>query len=151
TVGLLEFDTYQPGSDLMAGSYDGTKITPTKSLLSNCGVDTGSADVRAPDVRYDGTTVAFALRRSAGETLQIWTVQTDGSNCKPVLAEAGVHDFDPAWSPDGEWIVYASTKRGGVSRRLGRPQSDIWRIKKDGSGAQEMTFLSNSEIGPQMM
>jgi WD40 repeat protein len=150
-VGLLEFDAYMPNSDLVAGTWDGKAIARTRSLLAGCGVDTAAADVRAPDVRNDGATVAFALRRSAGEALQLWTVQIDGSNCKPLLAEAGVHDFDPAWSPDGEWVVYASTKRGGMSRRFNRPQSDIWRVKKDGSGAQEMTFLSNSEIGPQWM
>ena len=69
-----------------------------------------------------------------------------------------IHDFDPAWSPDGEWIVYASTRgaEGGApaptqSRRLFLPQSDIWRMRADGSDAQRMTFLTNSEVSPQFM
>jgi hypothetical protein len=62
-----------------------------------------------------------------------------------------VNHFDPAWSPDGEWVVYASTKAGGTSKRLNLPQSDLWRVRADGSGAERMTFLSNSEIGPQFM
>jgi hypothetical protein len=69
-----------------------------------------------------------------------------------------VHNLDPAWSPDGEWIVYASTRgaEGGApaptrSRRLFLPQADLWRVRADGSDAQRMTFLTNSEISPQFM
>src|SRR4029079_11015996 len=54
--------------------------------------------------------------------------------------------------------VHASPRgRGGGSpsptrsRKLFLPQSDIWRIKPDGSGAERMTFLTNSAITTQVM
>ncbi len=51
--------------------------------------------------------------------------------------------------------MFASTRGGAAgptrSRKLFLPQSDIWRMKRDGSGAEQVTFLSNSEIAPQMM
>jgi hypothetical protein len=67
-----------------------------------------------------------------------------------------IHNFDPTWSPDDAWIVFASTRgigdRGPTrSRRLFLPQSDIWRMQADGSGAEPMTYLTNSEISPQWM
>ncbi len=155
--GVLDFATFAGGADLRAadatvgasGAITG-QLGNTRSLLGSCGGGAGG-DVRGPDVHHDGETIVFAMRPSAGETLQLWTVKTSGADCRPLLAEAGVHNFDPAWSPDGQWIVYASSKAGGTSKRLGLPQSDLWRIRADGSGAERMTFLSNSEVGPQMM
>jgi hypothetical protein len=51
--------------------------------------------------------------------------------------------------------VFASSRGGAdgpsVSRRLFLPQSDIWRMRADGSELEQVTFLTNSEIGPQMM
>lgn len=166
----LEFDTYQPGSDLrvsIATIGEGGALDPLPagtSLLGSCGVDLAQVDVRGPDVRFDGETVAFAMRTSAGEPLQIYTVDIGGTGCQQVTSSEGsvdgilVHNFDPAWSPDGEWLVYAST-RGSEgtspaptrSRQLFLPQSDIWRMRADGSSAQRMTFLTNSEISPQFM
>ena len=152
---LLDVAAHQPGDLRVAdATVTGGRIVPplanARSLLGGCGVG-AEADVRAPDVKNDGETVVFALRPSASATLQLWTVKTDGSGCQPLLAESGVQNFDPAWSPDGDWIVYASTKAGGSSRRLGLPQSDLWRIPAAGGAAERMTFLSNSELGPQFM
>ncbi|HLU68236.1 MAG TPA: hypothetical protein VKZ63_18255 [Kofleriaceae bacterium] len=169
----LEFDTYQPGSDLRVSLADigpgGSLVTPIPagtSLLAGCpgAGDLGAVDVRSPDVNRDGNRVTFAMRTSASSPLRVYVVELDGSGCTAVTPDEGevdgilIHSFDPAWSPDGEWIVYASTRgaQGGspaptVSRRLFLPQSDIWRIRPDGSGAQRMTYLSNSEISPQFM
>ena len=47
--------------------------------------------------------------------------------------------------------MFASTRAGGTSRRKNLPQADIWRMAPDGSGAERMTFLSNTEMSPQFM
>ena len=39
-------------------------------------------------------------------------------------------DVDPAWSPDGEWIAFASTRSGDF---------DIYRMKLDGSEPEQLT------------
>ncbi len=162
-AGPLEFDSYQGGSDLrVAPASIGalgaiTGVGADTSLLGGCGVNTATADVRAPDIRHDGTTVVFAMRTGAADPLGIWTVQTDGNNCQrvtppePDVGGMKVHNFDPAWSPDGEWIVFASQRAGTRSRRLFLPQSDIYRMRRDGTGLEQVTFLTNSEVSPQMM
>lgn len=156
----LAFDTYQPGSDLRVvdATVDASgrivSVGTPRSLLSGCAGagDRAVVDVRSPDVRLDGTTVAFAMRVSATEPLQIWKVQIDGTGCQRLTSpQPGAHRFDPAWSPDGEWIVYASSEAGGTSLRTGLPQSDLYRMRADGSGVERITFLSNSEIQPAFM
>ncbi|HTM21917.1 MAG TPA: hypothetical protein VL172_15455, partial [Kofleriaceae bacterium] len=165
-AGPLEFDTYQAGSDLLVAdatiAADGSiTVGGSTSLLTGCaGYARATADVRSPDVSADGQQIAFAMRTDPADPLGVWTVDIDGGNCTritPAVADVDgikIHNFDPAWSPDDEWIVFASTRSDGTpkrSRKLFLPQSDIWRMHADGSGAEQMTFLTNSEVSPQWM
>ncbi len=162
-AGPLEFDTYQGGSDLrVAPASVGalgaiTGVGASTSLLGGCGVAVAQADVRGPDVRHDGTSVTFSMRSGAGDPLGVWTVNLDGSDCRRITPAAPdvnglkVHNFDPAWSPDGAWIVFASSRSGTRSRKLFLPQSDLYRMRPDGTAIEQMTFLTNSEINPQVM
>jgi hypothetical protein len=65
------------------------------------------------------------------------------------------------FSPDGKWIVFASTRgKPGVgptrSRKRLLPQSDLWRVAVNGTTVdqgsyQQITFLSNAEVSPHFM
>lgn len=170
-AGRLEFDTFQNGADLMVSNTSFTAtggLAPAPngtSLLGGCGLG-ASPDVQAPDVANDGDHVVFAGRASATDPLGLYIVSISSGTCARVTAAKSasngiaIHNFDPAWSPDGNYIVFASTrgKSGATkSRRRFLPQSDIWRMKVTGyttvdeNSAEQMTFLSNSEISPQFM
>ncbi len=165
----LELDIYQPGSDLLLA--DATlgedsrivEVGPSRSLLDGCpgAGDRATVDVRGPDVRFDGTTIAFAMRTAASDPFGIYVVDVDGSGCRRLTAAEppqngiAIHNVDPAWAPDGQSIVFASTKGGAsgpsVSRALFLPQTDLWRMDIRGGSWEQVTFLTNSEISPQML
>ncbi len=165
----LQFSTFQGGADLMHvqatfGADYGQQLSITgspASLLGNCGLTGGTADVQAPEVANDGDRVAFAGRNSAGEPLSVYIVRLSTGACTQVTPPSGmIHNFDPAWSPDGQWLVFASTrgKSGPTeSRKRPLPQSDLWRVRIDPAtdaamgSPEQMTFWSNSEISPAFM
>ncbi|MGE0872015.1 MAG: hypothetical protein AB7P03_25880 [Kofleriaceae bacterium] len=173
-AGRLEFDTFSGGADLMVAStqfgansaVQAADAGAAQSLLTNCtGLTAGTADVQAPEVANDGQRVVFAARNASSEPLGVWMVDLVSRACQRVTPAAAdsnglkIHNFDPVFSPDGSYIVFASTRgQTGPTRSRKRflPQSDLWRVAVAGMSVdqgsyEQMTFLSNSEIGPQFM
>jgi Tol biopolymer transport system component/imidazolonepropionase-like amidohydrolase len=79
----------------------------------------------------DGKKIAFTTDRSGTEN--VWMMDADGKNARPVTREANKFTNSPAWSPDGEWIV--------VRRRLTDNSSlgtvEVWMYSVlGGSGVQ---------------
>jgi hypothetical protein len=164
-AGRLEFDTFQGGADLRVvtgtfGAARGGNLTVDNatqtSLLGACGLG-GNPDIGRPSVSQNGDTVAFAGRPSAGVGWRLYTVSiANPGTCAQVStgATGNIHDFDPTWSPDGTYLVFASTRgtAGPIETRVQpRTQSDLWRMRLPGGSPEQVTVLSNSEINPQMM
>jgi len=166
----LAFDAFAGGAQLRRfdTTFDaGQQINTaggTSTTIDGCGL--GAADIRSPDVAPDGDRVVFAARTTATDALQVYMVKlSDPAACVHVTMPDGggrkIHNFDPAFSPDGKWIVFASTRgKPGVGPTLSRkrflPQSDLWRVAINGdtvdqSSYEQVTFLSNSEVSPHFM
>ncbi|HEX3477525.1 MAG TPA: hypothetical protein VHT91_21030 [Kofleriaceae bacterium] len=165
----LAFDTFAGGAELRRGDATfgtGQQIngpfTTAAIPLTSCGAVAGG-DIRSPDVAPDGDHVVFAARASASDALQVYMFRlSDPTTCVRVTTPDGkIHNFDPAFSPDGKWIVFASTRgKPGVgptvSRKRFLPQSDLWRVAISGDTVnqgsyEQITFLSNSEVSPHFM
>ena len=166
----LDFDTFRGGADLRfaTATVDGAgalSLDASASLLGSCGLG-GGLDVRTPAVSWDGSRIAFAARASGGEPLRLYWMNADGSACEPVPgletppSPGGilVHDFDPAFAPDGR-LVFAST-RGNVDGAVGyrgptrtpaamQPNANLF--VSEGGGVRQLTFLLNQELAPSFM
>ena len=78
-------------------------------------------------VSPDGRQVVFS-QQLPGKPEELWIVDIDGSNPKRLTWEGG---NNPAWSPDGEWIVYTNEKY---------KNGHLWLMRPDGSEKQQITF-----------
>ncbi len=183
-----DFDLYSPGADLrrvgasLAGATGALTVTGNDtSLTAGCGLNVATADIRRPQVSFDGTKIAFAARSSAAEPLAIYEMNADGTACAK-NAEIGshppqqngllIHDFDPTYAPPGgpdgkqTRIVFAST-RGNIANDSydytgpqrtpadpTKPNSNLYAWEFDAAGARrvrQLTFLLNMERGPSFM
>ena len=61
-----------------------------------------------PRVSPDGRTIAFISDRRGQNNL--WVMNADGSNPRAVYTDLNVTAVEPAWTPDGQYII---VKRGG--------------------------------------
>lgn len=101
-------------------------------------VDTGEER----DVAWspDGSALAFVGRQPGGQT-RIWKVAMDGS--APVALTSGEQlDDQPAWSPDGKYLVHASDRGGNV---------DLYLVRADGTGATRLTQAPGADWLPRWL
>ncbi|HKQ50738.1 MAG TPA: protein kinase [Pyrinomonadaceae bacterium] len=110
--GRLVYSSDVSGSrDLWVMDADGTN---QKQLTFDSG--TNFSPVVSPDGRY----IVFVSDRKDGRH-NIWRMDANGANPKQLTN--GNYDRNPAFSPDGKWIVYTS---------FGATNPNLWRIPVDG-------------------
>ncbi|HET7540616.1 MAG TPA: hypothetical protein VFK05_12115 [Polyangiaceae bacterium] len=174
-----DYESYRPGADLRlrAAHLDAggaLVVDPEdRSLLEGCALSPVTTDVRRPQVAWDGRKLAFAARSSALEGYRVYVMEADGSACgvEPSIAAPAVdaqgapiptngeliHDFDPAFAPDGS-LVFASTRGnlGSAAYSYRGPQrtpADPAKLNanlyvlEDGH-VRQLTFLLNQEFLP---
>jgi Tol biopolymer transport system component len=89
--------------------------------------------------------IAFHSTRDTplGTANEIYTINPDGTGLVR-LTNNPSDDRDPAWSPDGTKIVFASNRspRGFLGRM------HLWMMNADGTGLQQLTTGTDSESQP---
>ena len=61
--------------------------------------------------------------------IRLFVANADGSDEHPLLATPDT-DYDPAWSPDGAWIVFTSERAGSA---------DLFRVRPNGADLERLT------------
>jgi Amidohydrolase family/WD40-like Beta Propeller Repeat len=80
-----------------------------------------------PRISPDGQSIAFITDRRGQYNL--WVMNADGSNPHAVFSDLNTTAVEPAWTPDGNYIV---VRRGGRGGGGGGGGSGLWIYHKDG-------------------
>ena len=78
---------------------------------------------------YAAQPETIVLTRLGPSRTRLFVSNADGTAERPLL-EAESLDYNPAWSRDGQWIVFTSERNGSA---------DLYRVKPDGTGVQRLT------------
>ncbi|MEE8141990.1 MAG: hypothetical protein V3T77_02715 [Planctomycetota bacterium] len=104
-----------------------------------------------PDFRPpEGQVIAFQRPRQRDhQWYSIWTVRTDGTREKEIVAGKAWGAVNPSWSPDGSRIVFNSVGRSPNARELPPNRGDdIYCVNADGTNLTRLTFLDTPEWNP---
>lgn len=111
TNGLASKPVAVKGTNALGGGIEGAALSP------------------------DGNTVAFVHEltdeKTGGRATQIFLADLNTGSYRAVTGEAG-GAYDPAWSPDGQWLTYAARQARGT-------ETNLWLIRPDGTGRQRLT------------
>ena len=125
--GALSDDVYLP-SGIRSGGSEGWIVNVESRIVTRL----SRGDFRQPSVSPDGKRVAYwaaplpatpgspFARRETG----LWTVGIDGSDARHAVPRGGPNavDWNPVWSPDGEFLYFLSDRAGGIG---------VWRASMD--------------------
>jgi TolB protein len=81
----------------------------------------------------DGKRLAFSFVKTSPNQgdVEVYTISADGEDPQPVAATQGQlsHEESPAWSPDGKWIAFTSTRHNNQELYIARPDGkDVKRL-----------------------
>src|SRR6476659_8785763 len=84
--------------------------------------------------RPRGDRIAFASDRDGN--FEIYTIAPDGKNLRRLTRSPG-NNAHMAWSPDGSWITFASSRTGFLDEMLlhqgnAQPNGEIFVMNADG-------------------
>jgi TolB protein len=103
-------------------------------LLAAC----GGSDEADPDLLFvstrDGVYAIYALSTSGGDEQRLTAADADASTPEGLFFQT-----EPAWSPDGSTIAFASKRSGSF---------DLYAMSSDGSGTRPLTSTSEEDSQP---
>lgn len=110
-----------------------------------------TGEEREPAWSPDGRTLAFVGREAAGRA-RIWAVAIgdgggadsagDGVGEPVALTDGNGQDDQPAWSPDGKYLVFVSERTG---------DAELFLMRADGSGQTRLTASPGADWLPRWL
>ena len=93
-----------------------------------------------PRYSPDGSTIAFISDRKGQDNL--WVMNADGSNPRPVLLDENSRAIEPNWMPDGKTLVF--TRRMKSPSGFYRTNDELWSVSAEGGAPRLVVKLASS-------
>jgi len=97
-----------------------------------------------------GDLIAF-VRRLDGDNFEVFTIRPDGKDLRRLTNSEG-NDAHLGWSPDGEKIVFSSTRMGFKDEApytfAPQPYGDLFVMRNDGTQVEQLTDNQWEDAGP---
>jgi len=107
--------------------------------------NTGVALNFQPRISPDGKTIAFISDRRGQNNL--WLMDADGGNPRPVFTDLNVMAAEPAWTPDGQYIVVRRTASANPEAPGSGAGSGLFMYHKDGGQGIQLVSSSGGRGG----
>ena len=98
-----------------------------------------------PRISPDGKTIAFISDRSGQNNL--WLMDADGSHPRAVFTDLNVRASEPAWTPDGQFIVVHREAIPPSNRPATTGGNGLWMYHRDGGEGTELVAAAG-RAGP---
>jgi Tol biopolymer transport system component len=89
-------------------------------------------------LRPDGRRIAVTLDDDRDGSASIWTLEPGSTPTRVTFA--GTHDRSPIWSPDGNRLVFSSSRRGPY---------ELYSKPVAGAETEEVLMASNDDVWPE--
>jgi WD40 repeat protein len=135
------------GNIITYASYppDAVEESQIWSINSNGTLPTQLRDGEVPCISPDGDKILFVRPDKITKKKQIWVMNANGSEETQLTQNSDYDATNPAWSPDGKWIVFDANE-GLDSRKI--QNSDIWLMSADGSKKTQLTTNGSLDENP---
>jgi len=90
--------------------------------------DSGIALNYHPRISPDGQTIVFVSDRRGNDNL--WLMDADGSNPRPLLLDSRSRMVEPVWLPDGTGVLF--TRLHVTDYGIYRSEDRLWKVTLDG-------------------
>ena len=132
-----------PGGGLWVCDLAGAEPKLTRIL------DGGDGMILDANLHYDGKTILFSWKRTMQNFFQLYTVDIDGNNLKP-LTEHDSNNFNASWLPDGG-IVFLSDRKPAFAYCWKTTTPILYRCAADGSHPTRISANYLNDFTPAVL